>query len=256
MRFMSFCIRLAGSAGLIAVGAGLMGLGIRALYTLYMFADAMSQQPAVVGEGTNWDMLTRDGAGLFSSAALGGWSIIIGELLIGLVLLIMGLWGLLSRLAHGLPPPAEAAETAEDRLGHVVAFGAGTAFGLFLLVSALVNNVDQLIPKLLGESANAVVVGGRTSQDHYSYLSYQFVTAEGKLVRHELKVLPQFLRKYEAGAELEVRYMPGDPAQNMLPDVVSYTEFTFYMGLYAFLVVAGIAGVRRNLNYVEPAYGE
>lgn len=256
MRFVSFCVRLTGSAGIAAAGMVLMILGIRALFTLYIFADEMSQQPALVGEGTNWDMLTRNGAGLYGRAALGGWSIIIGELLIGLVLLIIGFRGLMIRLTHGLPPPAEAAETAEGRLGHILAFGAGTVLGLFLLVSGLVNNIDHLIPKLLGETANAVVIGGRTSQDHYSYLSYQFITAEKRLVRHELKVLPQFLHKYKEGAELEVRYMPGDPTQNILPDVVSYTEFTFYMGLYAFLVVAGVAGVRRNLDYVDPAYGE
>lgn len=252
MRVVSFCLRLVGSIAMIVAGGALMAWGMKTLQNIYMLADAMSQQPAAVGEGTNWDMITRDGSALYEGAALGAWVMIAGQLLVGLVLLVLGIRGMVKRLALGLPPAAEAAETPEGRIGHVLAFGAGAAFGLFLMVSSLVGNADQLVPKLMGESAMAVVTGGRTAQDrmrYYNYLAFQFETADGTRVRHETEVASRYLRKYETGAEIEVRYMRSDPARNMLPDTVSHTEFTIRLGFYAFLVVAGIAGVRRNLYY-------
>lgn len=253
MRFLGYCLRIGAFLAITAAGGGLMALGGIALYNAYLLKQYLDQPSGPDGQAFG-EWLAQEGGGpaIDMTATWTPWLIISGELFFGLVLVILGLWGLLRRMARGLPPPAEPAATTEGRIGHALAFGAGTILGLMLLVSALTNNAEQLIPKLMGETASAVVVGSRTDQDrqrYYNYLTYQFQTADGNLVRVETEVPSRFLRKYGQGTKIEVRYMPDDPEHNMLPGVMSYTEFTVRLGIYAFLVVAGIAGVRRNLNY-------
>lgn len=243
MGVIGFCIRLIAHAGLIVAGCALIALGTNTAYNTYEMFAAIEQHAETIGESQ------------LQMFAWTPWLMVGGEFLIGLVLVFLGLRGFMGRLAKGVPPPAEAAETAEGRIGHALAFGAGAALGGLLLVSSLVNNADNLVPKLMGESTRAKVLGTRTTQDrvrYYNLLTYQFQTYDGTVRRYESEVPASFLRKHEAGSEIEVRYMPGDPAQHMFPEAVSFTEFTVMLGFYAFLVVAGIGGVHRNLNYVQP----
>ena len=254
MRIVGFVIHLAMAAGLIAAGGGILALGVKTSYTTYIMFQALADHADTIAMGQP-EGAPMSGAALAMAAGLTPWLIIGGELLVGLVLLFYGLRGLLRRLVEGLPPPAEAAETPEGRLGHALFYAACTAFGGLLLVSSLIKNADHLIPKLMGETASAKVIAARTTQDRMRYhhvLAYQFQTADGAVLRYETEVPASFLRKLEAGMEVAVRYMPGNPAQHMFPGAVSYTEYIVRLVIYIFVIGAGIAGVQRNLNYVEP----
>lgn len=251
MNITGFLIRLAGSVGLIVAGGLLIAMGVATLYNMHKLG-LLLDQPGIDGGGSNRDMLEEMGVDLNGKLAWIVWAKIAGQAFLGLVLLILGIRGLIVRLAQGLPPAAEAAETPEGRIGHVLGFGLGTVLGLYLMVSALAGNARELVPKLIGQSATAVVVDSRTvlgEKWHQKYLTYRFETPGGRTVETELEVTARFLREHEPGSTVEVRYVPRDPAQNMLPDAVSYTGFTVKLGFYAFLIVAGIGGVRRNLNY-------
>lgn len=254
MRIVTFLIHLVVYAGFIAAGGAVLALGVKASYNTYIMFQLLEEHADTIAAGQPQGA-PMTGVDAAIAAGMTPWLIIGGELLIGSILVVIGLRGLLRRLVEGLPPENEAAETPEGRIGYALAYGAGMVFGGLLLVSSLINNADHLIPKLMGEAASAKVIGTRTTQDRmrsYNMLSYQFQAADGSVLRYETEVPASFLRKQEAGREVEIRYMPGDPAQHMFPGAVSYTEYSVRLGIYVLLLVAGFAGVSRNLNYVEP----
>jgi len=252
MRLIRFCIQLAGNIGLIVAGGSLLAMGAWALLAVNI-VGAFIDKPAPLDGQTFRDMLTGPD-GEFDAALWRGMAVIAGELLVGFVLFFVGFRGMMHRLAHGLPPAEHAAESQEGRIGHVLGYGLGIVLGLFLMGSALAGNARVLLPKLLGTPAVAVVTDSRTEKGrdmYHNYLTYRFETPNGSRIKSEFEVPPKFLREHASGTEVNVLYMPSDPTHNMLPDVVSYTGFTITLGFHLFLIVAGIAGVRRNLNYQE-----
>lgn len=244
MRVINFAIYLAMYSGMIAAGSLLLTLGGRAAFNTYQLFQALEGHETISASGTE----------LAIAAGFTPWLIIGGELVVGLVLLFYGLRGLIRRLLHGLPPPQEAAETPQARVGHALAYGAGAIAGGLLLVSSLINNSENLIPKFIGETTTARIIQSGTARDrtgYHSMIAYQFTLPDGSVLRFQKEVPLKFVGNYEQGAEIEIRYMRDNPSQHMFPSEQSYTEFGVRLAICVLLVVAGFAGVNRNLNYVE-----
>lgn len=242
-------------AGLIAGGGLLMTLGGTAAYNSYKMFQIVAEHADTIAAAQPQDA-PLTGAELVVAAGLMPWLFIAGELLIGLVLVFFGVRGLVRRLAQGLPPPDQAADTPQGRIWHALAYGAGAIAGSLLLVSSLVNNADHLIPKLMGETTTAKIIRSETTQDrtgYHSRLAYQFSVADGSILQYEKEVPHGFVRKHERGMEIEIRYMPDNPDRHMFPSEKSYDEFIVRLAICLVVAVVGFAGVNRNLNYAEPA---
>lgn len=251
MRIINFFIYLAIYSGLIAGGGVLLTLGGKASYNTYVMFQLLEANADNIAPGQP----PMTGAEIAVAAGLMPWLIIGGQLVIGLVLLFYGVRGLVRRLAQGLPPPEEAAETPQGRIGHALAYGAGAVAGGLILVSSVINNMDDLIPKMMGETTTARIIRSGTIEDragYHSKVAYQFRLADGSILQYEKSVPHSFARNHEQGMEIEIRYMPDNPDQHMIPSEKSYSEFVVRLGICLLLVVAGLAGVNRNLNYVEP----
>lgn len=227
------------------------GVGLFLTLQVYLFLE--TEIPG--GEGTVNEVLGAANGGplnLFADAT--PWLIMVGQLLIGLPMLVFGVLGFVRRLQTGLPDEdAGVPETSAGRIGSTLVFLIGGLIGLKLMFFAMLDVADQLQIEVNHERAEAVIEktwksAGTEDEERGAYYSiYRFRTHAGEDVKSKVRVPNLAGKHFVAGNRVLVSYLPSDPDTNVWEGRRALSDFILPLFFYAVLVVGGFWGVKRNL---------
>lgn len=249
-----FAVSVFANLIMTVVGGFLLYLGsVGLVLTLQVYLFLETELPGA--EASINDALGAANGGrmdLFAEAT--PWLIMVGQLLVGLPLLVFGVLGVVRRLQAGLPDEEEGLpETSAGRIGSTLVFLAGGLIGLKLMIFAVIDVTDYLQMEVRNERANAVIEKnwksrGAEDEDRGGYYAtYRFRTHAGETIKSKVRV-PNFAGKhFVEGNRIVVSYLPGDPNTNEWVGIRSLSDFIFPLLLYGILVTGGFWGVKRNL---------
>lgn len=236
------------------IGGFLLYLGsVGLVLTLQVYLFLETEVPGA--EATINDALgTANGGRMDLFADATPWLIMVGQLLIGLPLLIFGVLGVVRRLQAGLPDDDERLpETSAGRIGSSLVFLIGGLIGLKLMVFALIDVADHLQMEANHERAEAVIEktwksAGPEGEERGAYYSiYRFRTLLGETVKSKVRVPNLAGKHFVEGNRVLISYLPSDPNTNAWEGSRSLSDFILPLFFYAVLVVGGFWGVKRNL---------
>lgn len=241
---------------IMALAGGLLtylgSIGLLNTLQLYGFLEqGLPSSDATMGEGLGGGSATQ--LDLFGD--LTPWSILFGELIVGLPLLLFGVLGLFRRLQSGFPDEEEdLPETVRARLWQGVIYLVGGTVGLYLLTFAVIDVVDYANLEVSSERAEAVVnknwkstgQAGEERGGHYAIYSFQ--TRAGQVFSSKIEV-PNFAGgRFAKGSRIIVNYLPENPSINEWEGTRSLSDYALPMLFYLLLVVGGFWGLKRSLS--------
>lgn len=253
MSVFRYCFSLFANLVLMGLGGFLTymgGLGLILTLQIYLFLE--TELPG--GRTMNQTLGELNGGEMDMFGDATPWLIMIGELGVGLPLLIFGLWGLMRRLRNGLPDEDDGVpETSAGRLGQALIYLTGGLAGLALLASTLFDTFDYVHHVANSQRAEAVIEqrwrSGGTADEikGQSYVTYRFNTHGGETLVSKAMV-PNFAGKtFVEGNRIIVTYRPENPQVNEWEELRSLSDFILPLLLYSALLIGGLWGVKRNL---------
>jgi len=251
-----FILSIVVSLGLAIVGALLVYSGgtalIRSAVLYSLLEETVGNTGTTVREALN---LNGQFALSFTDAIVPA-MFTVGALFVGGTLLFLGLRGLVRRIVAGLPTEDEGdPKTETGRMGQMLLYGAGTAFGLWGLALGSLDTLSYLVLSTSGVQTTAEVEGIRTQNRTRDgrmpgvYFDYSFRSISGEVVTGtQLVPSSNFSRAYSDGGELTIYYSLGSPQTHAFPDLRAWSGIAQFMAFRLILVVFGVWGLRRNLR--------
>lgn len=179
-----------------------------------------------------------------------------GLLIVGGTLLVIGLRGLYKRIAAGLPAENEDDPTTEaGRIGQMILYGFGAAFGLWGLTLGALDNLSYLILSASGMETIAEIEtirtqnGTRDDSPPGVYFDYHFTTTSGESVTgSQLVPSSEFSRTNRDGGRIPVIYDFGNPQTHDFPQFRDWWGIAWFMAFRLLLAGIGIWGLSRVLR--------
>lgn len=250
-----YAVSIIASVIMMAIGGFLTFLGTMSLLTT-LKVHLFLEQTLPGSETTVNDALDEmNGGGLDLFADAVPWLIMLGELSIGLALLIFGIFRLMRRLQSGLPEEDEGAPTtAGGHLGQLLLYGLGGIFGLYHLAFLSLDLASHLSLEIAGESAEATIEarwkskGDNDEERGVFYATYSYRTAAGQTFESKMRIPSHEGKHFVVGNRIMVNYLPIYPGFNEWAELRSLSDFILPMFFYAILLIGGFWGVMRNLD--------
>ena len=255
MKLPRYILSLVVSLLMIAIGGVMVYFSATALANSVLFLSILDQPVGPMGV-TPRDVLTSGGESPNLFLDVAGPMVVTAIVCIaGLALVVFGGFRLFARLRDGLPAEDEGApKTETGRIGQLLLFGAGTAFGLWGLLLGALDVLSYVALTTGGQQTMAEVSGTRTQNRTRDglppgvYFDYSFQTVLGKTVSGT-RLVPSssFTRAYADGGEIRLYYSLSDPENHEFPALRSWSGLAQFMGFRLVLVVFGVWGLRRAL---------
>lgn len=255
MELPRYILSLVVSLLMTAIGGLMVYFSATALANSVLFLSILDQPVGPMGV-TPRDVLTSGGETPIGISDVAGPMLVTAIVcLAGLALVVFGGFRVFARLRDGLPAEDEGApKTEAGRIGQMLVFGAGTAFGLWGLVLGALDILSYAALTTTGQQTVAEVSGTRTQNRTRDgmppgvYFDYTFQTVLGKTVSGT-RIVPSssFSRTYADGGEIRLYYALSDPENHEFPELRSWSGLLQFMGFRLVLVVFGVWGLRRAL---------
>lgn len=255
MRVPRYILSVAVYLALIAIGGSVVYFSATALANSVLLLSILDQPVGPMGT-TPRDVFTSNGENPISFLAIAGPMAGSAAICIaGLALIVFAFFRLANRIRAGLPTEEEGApKTEAGRIGQMVLYGAGAAFGLWGLTLGTLDILSYVALATTGQETVAEISGTRTQNRTRDgrppgvYFDYSFQTIRGNTVSGtQLVPSSAFTRANKDGGRIRLYYYIGKPADHTFPDLKNWSGLAQFMGFRLVLLVFGAWGLRRVL---------
>ncbi len=244
-----------------AIGGFLAASGGLSIFTMVAIHIAFN---AEVGGVSANDLLSdgrNPGVDMFSADPT-SLVVVITMFLGGLVLLAIGLRGLYFRISAGLPEEGEGEpRTPLGKITSALICGFSVLYGCAGMYRHVSDMAEHLTLRNAGIRTVAVVEREWKAKDETKgyeryFVSLRFLDAQGETITAQVGVPITYHADVAPGDPIEIIYSADEPTKAIIVALESWISALWTLGLYAFLIIFGIVGLRRlfRLGELEQGY--